>query len=195
MLGLAILFGLAVWLIITIFATIIGYETGKKTGAFIGFMLTMGGWIFYWILEYHYIQYKVNHLCKTEGGVTVYVTPEEYKVRLKSNNFDGLPKIEYFGDSVLFDGFEYISSKNNDRLVNFYSYVNYDEFYIFRTIFFDKKTNIVLLSNNGVSVFTPSFANDLSGLKFWRGLIKDCAFHKKSNSTENLYINFQGAIQ
>lgn len=79
MLGLAILFGLFVWLIMTIFATIIGYETGKKFGAFIGFMLTMGGWIVYWILEYHYIQHKVNHLCKTEGGVTVYITPEEWR--------------------------------------------------------------------------------------------------------------------
>ncbi|WP_027010048.1 hypothetical protein [Conchiformibius kuhniae] len=48
MLGLAILFGLAVWVLLTLIAMIVGYKFGKGKGLFVGFMLTMGGWFVYW---------------------------------------------------------------------------------------------------------------------------------------------------
>lgn len=85
MLGLVILFGLGVWVILTIIAIVIGVKLGKRLpikrgrllGGFLGFMLLMGGFIVYWIGEYIYIQVKVIQLCKSEGVSKVYVTPEE----------------------------------------------------------------------------------------------------------------------
>lgn len=182
MLGLAILFGLFVWLIITIFATIIGYETGKKTGAFFGFMLTMGGWIVYWILEYHYIQYKVNHLCKTEGGVTVYVTPEEWRKMIgeeewKKSVYTGNPDENYpKGDVMSFDGREYeVIGQINQRVLDYYSHDSgryaIKNVYIEDFLFYDMKLSKVLYHQR---VFSPNISDELR-LKFWSGYgIKSC---------------------
>ena len=82
MLGLAILFGLLVWIVVTLIAMRIGYKIAKKKGLFAGFMLTMGGWIVYWAIEFAYIQAKVSYLCEKEAGITVYVTPEQWRKQI-----------------------------------------------------------------------------------------------------------------
>lgn len=184
MLGLAILFGLFVWLIITVFAIIIGYETGKKFGAFIGFMLTMGGWIVYWIAEYHYIQYKVNHLCKTEGGVTVYVTPEEWRKMIgeeewQKSVYTGNPDENYPKDDVInFGGREYrVISQINQRVLRYYSRdagrYAIKNVYIEDFLFYDMKLSKVLYHQR---VFSPDISDELN-LKFWSGYgVKRCNF-------------------
>ena len=95
MLGLAILFGLFVWIVITLMSTMIGYKIGKKAhypnmGALTGFMLIMGGWIVYWIIEFAYIQAKVSYLCKKEAGITVYVTPEQWRKQIGEEEWEKL---------------------------------------------------------------------------------------------------------
>lgn len=200
MFGLVVWGGFLLWIYITFLAIRCGRNLGKdkgfeKLGAFCGFMLTMGVFIVYWIVEFVYIQAKVSHLCETEGGVTVYITPEEYKVRLKSNNFDGLPKVEYVGNGFLFDGFEYDPDKYDDRFGLLSRLEYFDDFFISRDIFFDKKTQVVLVREYGVYAFEPSLHNNLSGLKFWKGSIKDCTFRERTVSVSDLYNDFEGVIQ
>lgn len=88
MLGLAILFGLLVWIVVTLIAMTIGYKIAKKKGLFAGFMLTMGGWIVYWAIEFAYIQAKVSYLCKKEAGITVYITPEQWRKQITEEGGD-----------------------------------------------------------------------------------------------------------
>ncbi|ULJ68775.1 hypothetical protein MIS45_08290 [Wielerella bovis] len=93
MLGLAILFGLFVWIVVTLIATIIGYKIGKaahypKMGALAGFMLTMGGWIVYWAIEFAYIQAQVTKLCEKEAGITIYVTPEQWREQIGEEEWE-----------------------------------------------------------------------------------------------------------
>lgn len=71
MLSLMILVGLGLWVLFAIGTVYFGrklglkyYKTARagKLGAFLGFMLTMGGFIVYWTVEYIVIQQRVNHL-------------------------------------------------------------------------------------------------------------------------------------
>lgn len=201
MFGLAILFGLAVWCIVTLIAMRIGYKIGKqinrpKTGMVAGFMLTMGGWFMYWAIEFAYIQAKVRYLCEKEAGIKVYVTPEEYAKRLKFKSFNDLPKIRYKNNDIIFDGLIYrYRVSDNDRLGIIHSdeYLKY--FSISRRAFIDKKTQVVLLKENSVFVFEPSISNDISGLKFWNSTIRDCEFDEQVQFVNNLFIKYEELLQ
>lgn len=199
MLGLAILFGLFVWLIITVFAIIIGYETGKKTGAFCGFMLTMGGFIVYWIVEFIYIQAKVNHLCKTEGGVTVYITPEEWRKMIgeeewQKSVYTGNPDENYPKDNVInFGGREYrVSYQINQRVLRYYSRdagrYAIKNVYIEDFLFYDMKLSKVLYRQR---VFTSDIPDELN-LKFWSKYgANDCNLsHQFLDSRDYSYNKF-----
>ena len=85
MLGLAILFGLGIWLLLTLLAMMLGYKLGKRLtgkkwgrllGMFAGFMLLMGGWIVYWIIEYQQTKAYAASVCGL-AGYQIYVQPEE----------------------------------------------------------------------------------------------------------------------
>lgn len=201
MLGLAILFGLAVWLIITIFAIIIGYKTGKKTGAFFGFMLTMGGWIVYWIAEYHYIQYKVNHLCETEGGVTVYITPEEWRKMIGEEEWGALQRygrplnarLNGISNKII-NGIEYIPVDRVNK--NMIRYSDWEDVGSFTS----KKTSLLINESNQqilmrYVLFSTGTGAWLAGgsPKFWINNVDSCSeeidsqayevIHQYSNST------------
>ncbi|UOP04159.1 hypothetical protein [Conchiformibius kuhniae] len=179
MLGLAILFGLAVWCVVTLIATLIGYTIGKKKGMVTGFMLTMGGWLVWWAVEFAYIQAKVSYLCHTEAGTTVYVTPEQWRKQIGEAEWQTLQ--EDFKNissnwTVEFNGKKYYGlNQPNRRLINFYArdknsdgISDYDEIYV------DKITNQVLFTQRFFSVGTPAIANSLEGLKFWLDRVDDC---------------------
>ncbi|MBP5788808.1 MAG: hypothetical protein J6W29_01055 [Neisseriaceae bacterium] len=53
-------------------------EKGKKIGSLIPLTL-LACFMTYQIIEYAYIRYRVQSLCKKEAGVFVYVTPEQWK--------------------------------------------------------------------------------------------------------------------
>ena len=207
MFGLAILAGLAVWCILTLLAMIIGFKVFryiKKSwlsgllGAFTGFMLLMGGWFVYWYWEYHYLQKTVTKLCQEEGGLTVYVTPEEWRKQIGEEEWNNLPedwkhishdlqfKFQgkvYYGDSQL--NKRVISFLANDERKDIIR--DYDE------IFVDKKSNQVLYRIHIFSVGAPAIAISLLGLKFWLNYINDCSVDKISYENRTFYTNYSNS--
>ena len=189
MLGLAILAGLALWCILTLLAMIIGFKVFryiKKSwlsgllGVFTGFMLLMGGWFVYWYWEYHYLQKTVTKLCQEEGGLTVYVTPEEWRKQIGEEEWNNLPKDwknishdlqfkfqgkVYYGDSQL--NKRVISFVANDERKDIIG--DYDKIYV------DKKSNQVLYRIHIFSIGAPAIAISLRGLKFWLNHTNDCS--------------------
>lgn len=203
MLAIAVLIGLVIWLVITIVATIVGAKMGKGLykenpkawlyGAITGFMLTMGAPIIYWIIEYVYIQAKVSHLCETEGGVTVYVTPEEWRQQIGEEAWRKLqpftdieidnssPKIQtinFRGKIYKYtEGIYRSGNLENSKLATyrFYSRLNNhinNHSYIIAT----KETGIVILKNIDFSVI-----KNPQSFKSWISNIKDCS---DKNSTK-----------
>ena len=207
MFGLAILAGLAVWCILTLLAMIIGFKVFryiKKSwlsgllGAFTGFMLLMGGWFVYWYWEYHYLQKTVTKLCQEEGGLTVYVTPEEWRKQIGEEEWNNLPedwkhishdlqfKFQgkvYYGDSQL--NKRVISFLANDERKDIIR--DYDE------IFVDKKSNQVLYRIHIFSIGAPAIAISLRGLKFWLNHTNDCSVGKLSYEDRFFHTNYSNS--
>ena len=204
MLGLAILAGLALWCILTLLAMIIGFKVFryiKKSwlsgllGVFTGFMLLMGGWFVYWYWEYHYLQKTVTKLCQKEGGLTVYVTPEEWRKQIGEEEWNNLPKDwKHISDDLQFK-FQgkvyYGDSQLNKRVISFLA--NDERKDIIRDydkIFVDKNTNQVLLRWHYFSVGAPPIANSLSGLKGWLNNIDDCYIGNWSDKDRFFHENY-----
>ncbi len=185
MLGLAVLFFLGVWVVITIVAMVIGWKFAKKhwgTGAgfiglFLGFMLTMGGFIVYWIIEYHQIQRTVTKLCETEGGIKVYVTPEEWRKKIgeeewRKSYYTGEPDENYPKDSSMnFNGKQYhIFGQINQRV---FMYIvdnggNTGDIFIDDLFFYDFKLKQVLYHQRVFSASgAPLLSDSLKAFKFW----------------------------
>ena len=207
MLGLAILAGLALWCILTLLAMIIGFKVFryiKKSwlsgllGVFTGFMLLMGGWFVYWYWEYHYLQKTVTKLCQKEGGLTVYVTPEEWRKQIGEEEWNNLPEDwknishdlqfkfkgkVYYGDSQL--NKRVISFVANDERKDIIG--DYDE------IFVDKKSNQVLYRIHIFSIGAPAIAISLRGLKFWLNHTNDCSFGKLSYEDRFFHTNYSNS--
>ena len=207
MLGLAILAGLALWCILTLLAMIIGFKVFryiKKSwlsgllGAFTGFMLLMGGWFVYWYWEYHYLQKTVTKLCQEEGGLTVYVTPEEWRKQIGEEEWNNLPEDwKHISHNLQFKfkGKVYHSHDQlNKRVISFLAnderkdiIRDYDE------IFVDKKSNQVLYRIHIFSVGAPAIAISLLGLKFWLNYINDCSVDKISYENRTFYTNYSNS--
>lgn len=207
MLGLAILAGLAFWCILTLLAMIIGFKVFryiKKSwfsgllGVFTGFMLLMGGWVVYWYWEYHYLQKTVTKLCQKEGGLTVYVTPEEWRKQIGEEEWNNLPKDwknishdlqfkfqgkVYYGDSQL--NKRVISFVANDERKDIIG--DYDKIYV------DKKSNQVLYRIHIFSIGAPAIAISLRGLKFWLNHTNDCSVGKLSYEDRFFHTNYSNS--
>lgn len=188
MLAIAVLFFLGLWVLITLVAMRIGYKQLKKRwakpyagrlGAFLGFMLTMGGFMVYWAAEYAYIQYKVTKLCESEGGITVYVTPEQWRQQIGEKEWATLTEdwknIDHDLTFQFNDKIYYGSTQLNRRVI---SYAAKDERRDMigdsDKLYIDKTTNQVLFRRHYFSVGVPAIANSLTGLKFWLDDINDC---------------------
>ena len=140
MLGLAVLFGLAVWVGFTFLIARCGYLIGKKfhyarTGAFLGFMLIMGGWFVYWAIEFAYLQVKVTNLCEKEAGVTVYITPEEWRKQLGEEEWNKIKAHNYIerqyypNNNIIIDEIKYIPSGSlNGRLIEYSHFSNINNY-------------------------------------------------------------------
>ena len=207
MLGLAILAGLAFWCILTLLAMIIGFKVFryiKKSwlsgllGVFTGFMLLMGGWFVYWYWEYHYLQKTVTKLCQKEGGLTVYVTPEEWHKQIGEEEWNNLPEDwKHISPSLQFkfQGKVYYGNDQlNKRVISFVAnderkdiIGDYDE------IFVDKKSNQVLYRIHIFSIGAPAIAISLRGLKFWLNHTNDCSFGKLSYEDRFFHTNYSNS--
>ncbi len=181
MIGLIILFLLAIWCLLTVLAMWVGYKIGKrnhfpKTGIFTGFMLVMGGWFVYWAIEFSYIQMRIKELCEKEAGLTVYVTPEEWRKQIGEEEWSTL-KSDYKGiagkSNFKFNGKNYHSSSQlHRRLFSFTADDRSNErFTSYDIIYVDIYTNQVLLRKRSFGVS----ARNILGLKFWLGSIDDCS--------------------
>ena len=207
MLGLAILAGLALWCILTLLAMIIGFKVFryiKKSwlsgllGVFTGFMLLMGGWFVYWYWEYHYLQKTVTKLCQEEGGLTVYVTPEEWRKQIGEEEWNNLPEdwkhishnLQFKFKGKVYHG----STQLNKRVISFLAkderkdiIGDYDKIYV------DKKSNQVLYRIHIFSIGAPAIAISLLGLKFWLNYINDCSVDKISYENRSFYTNYSNS--
>ncbi len=217
MLGLSVLFFLGVWIVITLVAMVIGWKFAKKhwgikagfIGLFSGFMLTMGGFIVYWTIEYIQIQRTVAHLCETEGGIKVYVTPEEWRKQIGEEEWNTLTpytkeKISYsteIGKKIILDNIKFEYSKGNthlnggilenDKVALYITYTAPKPIYGSKSIslLVEKNTHKVLLKDISFYYGTGPIANDLSGLKFWLNNIKDCNYTKEFIQIAHKYSN------
>ena len=207
MLGLAILAGLALWCILTLLAMIIGFKVFryiKKSwlsgllGMFTGFMLLMGGWFVYWYWEYHYLQKTVTKLCQEEGGLTVYVTPEEWRKQIGEEEWNNLPedwkhishdlqfkfkgKVYYGNDQLNKRVISLIAKDERKDIIR-----DYDKIYV------DKKSNQVLYRIHIFSIGAPAIAISLRGLKFWLNHTNDCSFGKLSYEDRFFHTNYSNS--
>ena len=188
MFGLILLLGLIVWVIVTIIAVKIGPSVAmglykgpnaRRYGAIGGFMLTMGWVLIYWVIEFAVIQARVSYLCATEGGTTVYVTPEEYRAQIGEDEWNNLPWLnetisysESSGKFIVFEDRRYqLSGRENRRVVSF-RIGEYSQSGIGMTdrIYYDKVSKQVLLRQVRYGVST-----DIPNLKFWMDGIKQCS--------------------
>ena len=207
MFGLALLAGLAFWCILTLLAMIIGFKVFryiKKSwlsgllGVFTGFMLLMGGWFVYWYWEYHYLQKTVTKLCQEEGGLTVYVTPEEWRKQIGEEEWNNLPEdwkhishnLQFKFKGKVYHG----STQLNKRVISFLAnderkdiIRDYDKIYV------DKKSNQVLYRIHIFSIGAPAIAISLRGLKFWLNHTNDCSVDKISYENRTFYTNYSNS--
>ena len=207
MFGLALLAGLAFWCILTLLAMIIGFKVFryiKKSwlsgllGVFTGFMLLMGGWFVYWYWEYHYLQKTVTKLCQEEGGLTVYVTPEEWRKQIGEEEWNNLPedwkhishdlqfkfkgKVYYGNDQLNKRVISFVAKDERKDIIG-----DYDEITV------DKKSNQVLYRIHIFSVGAPAIAISLRGLKFWLNHTNDCSFGKLSYEDRFFHTNYSNS--
>lgn len=188
MLGLVFLIVLGLWLVAIFLATRFGYRLGQqhnhpKLGAFIGFMLTIGGWMVYWILEYAYIQHKVTKLCEAYGGITVYISPEEWRQQIGEEEWG---KSVLLGSSVQKEqenNIFYIDNKQFNPKFNFTDRILFADTTDYTPVsgihqneiaYYDSKTNSVLFVEHKIHPKTGGTENYLRTFKFWLRNIDGC---------------------
>ena len=107
MLGLAVLFFLALWIVGTLFAMWLGAKIGKGfgdlvhmpfAGAFVGllcgFMMPTGFMFLGWAKEKIDAETTVADLCATKAGIHIYLSPEEHARRIRDNDWEGVTRAE-----------------------------------------------------------------------------------------------------
>ncbi len=218
MLGLAVLFFLGVWIVITIVAMIIGWKFAQKRwgikaellGAFLGFMLTMGGFIIYWTIEYYQIQRTVTKLCETEGGIKVYVTPKEWRKQIGEeewttlypftnleirNNKPTLERINHLGDVYKYTPGIFRAGNIENSRITLYSNSEKNKYRIlkFSDTLADRTNGNVLIKKTYFIYPVSAVANNLSGLKFWLSSIKDCDIY--DSKFHNLALQYSNLTQ
>lgn len=197
MFGLMVLLGFAIWCGMTFAAALGGYKLGKrfhypKTGAFIGFMLLMGGWFVYWAVEYIHTQSQTTALCEKEAGITVYVTPEEWRKQIGEEawanlaEFDSGQERSYRRGDIVYEQKKYIpTTVYNNRLVKYNHSQKVAKFIgKMEVIVIDIKDKKVILR---YTYFSAGVGNWLTGgsPKFWLNSIRSC-----SGSVKQQFSNY-----
>ncbi|SUO93723.1 hypothetical protein [Suttonella ornithocola] len=207
MFGLAVIFVVFVllisWIIVTLLAIRIGGKLWGTKGRWIGFMLFMGIWPFYWAGEYIYLQFMISHLCKTEGGLKVYVSPEEWRRQIgeeewKQMYYDDDKALELSSDDkFIFQGKTFHGTYwLNSRLGAYIDkYRRRDSIFDDDYILVDTQTQQVLFRRRAFRIEEPLISGlgvSDNALKFWMSFIQDCHLGKlpvKIKYFENQYNN------
>lgn len=187
----------------------VGYKKFGAAGAVAGFMLTMGGFVVYWVVEYIQIQRAVTQLCETEGGITVYVTPEEWRkqvgekewINLKPLTSSAIRKMKVEVKKVTYRNNVYKYSRGiyrsgnieNKRIKIFNNYkspIPYTT--VNSSILIDIDTRRTLIDANYINTGVGSISNNFDGFKFWMSSLPKCPkkfyyqFHKLARQYSNI---------
>ena len=172
------------------------FAWGKAFGTFMGFMLSMGGFIVYWIGEYWILQVRVTHLCETRGGTKIYLTPEEYRQKIGEEewkNLRGINELIHARDgisNVTFQGREYAPlAYENNRIRSFEIRDKIKGIAETDVIYYDYKMHQVVFQTTTFGVGVPPILYSLKGLKFWINNIKDCSSSELSH--EDRFRSYQ----
>ena len=208
MLGLAILFGLGIWLLLTLLAMMLGYKLGKRLtgkkwgrllGMFAGFMLLMGGWIVYWIIEYQQTKAYAASVCGL-AGYQIYVQPEEWKKTVSDEEWKQMAEFKPWlvrrsqrngPKTLMFEGKEYkISLQENQRLSGYIRISRKRYTMIYETLMYDVPRKEVLFKTTDVNTGIGGSSGDVSpsDLKSWLNDIPDCESQKSFGQILNLYL-------
>lgn len=187
-----VLLFLAPWILLTLLAIYLGWKLGKKLstglfwrwfGAFLGFMLLMGGWIVWWRIEYLMNLRYAEEMCK-EAGVEIYVTPAQWiemvggeeEWKKMPYDFQSSPQLDSDIPEILqFQGEKYNLSYQVNNRVFIYTFEK-NKFYtrITSDLYHDILSNIFLFKRTEVFTGAGAIANSPDGFKFWINDIPDC---------------------
>ena len=145
MFGLAVLFFLAIFVLIAVGAIWAGARIGKGlgelvhmpfAGAFVGllcgFMMPTGFMFLGWAKEKVDAETTVAGLCATKAGIRIYISPEEHARRIRENDWEGVRRAEVkdrdlgsitFGKVVSLDGRKFMAS--DERIAGKYGDIPY----------------------------------------------------------------------
>ncbi len=157
-------------------------------------MLTMGGLIIHWTIEYYKIQSTVTKLCETEGGIKIYVSPEEWRKQIGENElaklhpFKSGKQSNYQKGTIKFKGREYETfSQLNERIMVYATFEQPRSYTLGGYyLYYDTREKKALFSLNNFNSGVGAIANSLSGLKFWLNDIKDCDYKSTADEEDNL---------
>lgn len=199
MLGLAVLFFLALWIVGTLFAVCLGGaageklgekkgspQKGKRIGMIVGFMLAMGHVFLYWALEMIVAETMVSILCATKAGIHIYLSPEEHARRVRDNNWEGVIRAAVrdeadgpyvIGKIVALDDREFPAS--NKKIAGEYGRITYFNEFVRReyprhvaytsSLYYDTAYQVPLFR---VESF---YMADNNGFKFWIRELHGCS--------------------
>ena len=206
MLGLAILFGLCIWLLLTLLAMVLGYKLGRRLtkkkwgrlfGMFTGFMLLMGGWITHWVVEYWQTKAYAASVCGL-AGYKIYVPPEEWKKTVSAEEWKQMAEFKSWPvrpsqrngpKTLVFEGEEYkINMQQDNRLTSYMRSTGKYYTRVSEILFYDVKRKEVLFKR--VNVYTGVGSSGLASMtdfKSWLNDIPDCRSEKDSGQLLRLY--------
>ena len=139
MLGLAVVFFLGLWLLITLWATRFGWRWGKKysrqpwskwLGAFLGFFVTMGWYITSEIYHFTKEQIWVTQFCTENPRLKIYITPEQLAEIIKTGDYSqyiaAQPVYKYIDEEhVEINGEAYIDVEHGNKKYTPYKVAKY----------------------------------------------------------------------
>lgn len=176
----------------------LGYLLGAqinypKLGAVVGFMLLMGGWFVYWGVEFVRVQAQVNELCKKDSGITVFITPEEWRKQIGEEEWSTLNedfknfhhKLDFSFNGKIYHG---VHQLNKRVFVYEADDERDDKILEGDVIYVDKNSKQVLFREHWFEVGVPAIANSLTGLKVWKNTIDDCSW-KEWESNDRFFSN------
>lgn len=210
MILIGLILALWVWLGVTaLVATIFGqiasdnweHPKAKARGRFFGFMLAMGGFFVYWAGEFVFVQYRVSTLCRTQSGLNIHLTPEQWREQIGEDEWKKTtPYFESISNfspkNMVFNGREYSRGyKYNNRVAKYSVYEKLHKHITgYHVVYYDLKNQTPLFSFDEFRAGVPSFPLAMSGLKFWLDAVQDCSDKKsytKIRAMQRQYGNYE----
>lgn len=206
MLGLAVLFFLGLWLLITLWATLFGWRLGKKyshqpwlkwTCATLGFFATMGWYISSEIYHFTKEQIWVTKFCTENPRLKIYITPEQFAEILKTGDASAYRQTQpqyrvIDGENIEINGefFRLNSSYKKERVESYSNGGDFGNTYYRKRVFLFKEKELLLLAYNEAE----TEPHGLLGLNEWYHFIHDCPLKKEEHVLLDEFVIFYLSI-